>query len=159
MFAKRIKEGMKNRLPGGEVSVALKNSITLYKAKPSSKFYKKQLRLNLRAFFVLGRVYAPLNYVEVKNVCVPPSLYHITSQKNLESICKHGLLNKKTEMVFLTDCDKYAEGISRGLKDPCVIVVDSEKMLADGYVFYENASHNPPIFWVTESVLPQYIHC
>lgn len=87
---------------------------------------------------------------------VPPSLlYHGTADKNFDSINKNGLLPGKRQYVHLSDNTATALTVGSRHGQAIVYSVNTERMLADGFVFRiaENG------VWLISEVQPKYLHC
>lgn len=89
----------------------------------------------------------------LKKQTPPPILYHGTAISSLESIKKRGILKQSRQYVHLSKDEKTA--ISVGVRHgfPVVLVIDTQAMLADGFVFY--LSDNG--VWLCEQVPFKYI--
>ena len=97
-------------------------------------------------------------HVDVAKVSVPPTvLYHGTSQEAYDIIKKKGLLKMTRDFVHLSKDIETAENVgmryAKNKNKLIVLLVDTKKMLADGYKFYvaENG------VWLTDYVPPKYI--
>jgi putative RNA 2'-phosphotransferase len=91
--------------------------------------------------------------VELKECTPPDVLYHGTGEKFVASILKSGLMPKSRLYVHLSkDLDTATKVGSRHGK--CVIfTVDTKRMAADGYKFYESENH----VWLTKKVPVRYL--
>lgn len=91
--------------------------------------------------------------VELEEAIPPKFLYHGTGEKYVESICKLGLIPKSRLYVHLSkDYDTALKVGSRHGK-PTVFLIDCEKMVADGYVFYKSVNG----VWLIKNVPTNYI--
>ena len=97
-------------------------------------------------------------HVDVAKVSIPPiTLYHGTSQEAYDIIKKKGLMKMTRDFVHLSKDIETAENVgmryAKNKNKLIVLLVDTKKMLADGYKFYvaENG------VWLTDHVPPKYI--
>ena len=91
--------------------------------------------------------------VELKEKNPPKILYHGTGEKYVSSIDKSGLIPKNRLYVHLSTNIDTAVRVGSRHGNPVVYTVDSEKMTADGYVFF--LSENG--VWLTKSVPAEYL--
>ena len=91
--------------------------------------------------------------VEMEEVIPPKYLYHGTSDKNIESIDRLGLLKMERLFVHLSgDVDTaYKVGLRKGR--PYIYLVESLKMYNDGYKFFISSNG----VWQIDAVPPQYL--
>lgn len=98
--------------------------------------------------------------IDMKTEIPPAVLYHGTSVDSVESIKKSGILKMSRQYVHLSkDTDTAVKVGSRHGK-PAVLVIDTAKMSADGYVFRisDNGvwqSEDIPFSYVTEIIFPK----
>ena len=92
--------------------------------------------------------------VELKEMLPPKKLYHGTVYSKLESIKEKGLQKQSRNHVHLSSKLKTARqvGLRHG-KDLCILEVDTENMLLDGYKFY--LSENG--VWLTDYIPNKYL--
>lgn len=91
--------------------------------------------------------------VELEEKIPPKMLWHGTGEKYVESIDENGLLPKTRLYVHLSgDYDTAVKVGSRHGK-PVVYEVDTEKMHANGFVFYQSVNG----VWLTKRVPPKYL--
>lgn len=94
----------------------------------------------------------------VKKGIPPTVLYHGTTSSSYELIKKKGINKMTRTYVHLSKDVETAEKVAKRhvkTKDTIVVlVIDTKKMLADGYTFYvaENG------VWLTEHIPTKYIH-
>lgn len=91
-----------------------------------------------------------LEYVPVQ---APAILYHGTAVKNYESILASGIVSRNRQFVHMSEDVQTAISVGQRHGEPIVLRIDSERMSADGCVFYNPKNG----IWLTECVLPQYI--
>jgi len=85
---------------------------------------------------------------------MPPAiLYHGTAEKSLPSILEQGLLPQQRHHVHLSKDKTTAHKVGQRHGKPVILVVDSEKMIEDGFTFY--LSENS--VWLVATVPTQYI--
>lgn len=145
---------VRQRLPGGSYAGALMAAFRLRRKHPGEPFYRKLLRLNLRAYFCVRPHYGPL----LCDPAVPAAaMYHRTKRENLSSVKKNGIKNRVTGVVFLAESPENAVALTGGKALPCPVLlkVDSGAMLRDGYTFFINRER--PQIWLTERVPPEYL--
>ena len=90
-----------------------------------------------------------------QNESIPPKeLFHGTSISNLEFIKKDGLIKGMTRVqVHLSDTLEKAKKIGTRHGDPVVLIVDAEKMNADGFKFYKSGDG----VWLTGDIPIKYV--
>lgn len=85
--------------------------------------------------------------------CVPPDiLYHGTAVRFAQSIQEQGILPQSRLYVHLSKDKETAKTVGARHGKPCVYMIDTKRMVADGYVFYLSANG----VWLTKCVPPQY---
>ncbi|MBI4853036.1 MAG: RNA 2'-phosphotransferase [Acidobacteria bacterium] len=83
----------------------------------------------------------------------PPTLYHGTAEKNLESIKSIGLQKMSRHHVHLSKDISTANNVGTRHGKPLVFAVDTSAMQKAGHTFY--CSDNG--VWLTDNVPPQYL--
>ncbi len=83
----------------------------------------------------------------------PPQLFHGTVSKFLDSILQEGLKKMSRHDVHLSKDLETAIKVGQRRGQPIILIVDSEKMAADGFQF--RLSENG--VWLTDHVPPQYL--
>lgn len=142
------------RMPGGRYTRALAAAFCLCRRYPQVSFYKRVLRLSVRACFCIRPHYGPL----VCDPAVPKGvLYHITGSENIPSIEKNGITNPVTGAVFLAESPNSAVALTRrkDFSHPVLLKIDSGRMCEDGYPFFQNRER--PYIWLTERIPPEYL--
>lgn len=86
-------------------------------------------------------------------VTPPDLLYHGTGEQFLDSIRQSGLLKRKRHAVHLSPDAETAVRVGRRHGEAVVLVIESGRMAADGYLFYHSANG----VWLTDHVPPGYI--
>lgn len=92
--------------------------------------------------------------VELKEAKPPAILYHGTATKFLSSIEKQGLVAGSRLHVHLSSDKETANQVGIRHGKPVVLTINSEKMYADGNLFYLSDNN----VWLTNSILPKYIY-
>ncbi len=91
--------------------------------------------------------------VELEKKTPPPTLWHGTAEKSVESILRSGLLPQGRLYVHLSgDCETAVKVGSRHGR-PVVFEVDTGKMSADGFEFFLSVNG----VWLTKEVPPRYL--
>ena len=90
---------------------------------------------------------------KVKAEVVPDVLYHGTASVFLLGIWMRGLINKKSNFVFLTEDRISARRFGQRHGNPIVMTIDCTRMFRDGFDFYKDENG----IWMTEYVPPEYI--
>lgn len=149
-----IINGIRERLPGNVRFRILKDCIQLYRQEPHIAFYKRQIRLNIRAYFRIKPYYGAMLYEKAD---VPARLYHVTERVNLPSILQNGLYNDKSGVVFLTDQVTRARSLAvrKALSDPVVLQIDTDRLRQSGSLVFVNTAK--PYFFVTERIPAAYL--
>jgi putative RNA 2'-phosphotransferase len=83
----------------------------------------------------------------------PQTLYHGTATRTLDAIFKEGLKPGKRHHVHLSADEQTATKVGTRHGKPAVLIVDAERMRADGLVFFRSTNG----VWLTEHVAPQYL--
>lgn len=91
-----------------------------------------------------------LGYTET----IPPEvLYHGTATKNMELIKASGLQKMNRHHVHLSQDINTAQNVGQRHGKPVVFVIDTKRMLADGYSFYVSENN----VWLTNEVPAKYL--
>lgn len=91
--------------------------------------------------------------VEMKEMLPPDELYHGTAERFLESIRKKGILKMNRQYVHLSADIETARTVGRRHGKPIVLVIDTRKMVEDGYPFW--LSDNG--VWQSEEIKWEYV--
>lgn len=91
--------------------------------------------------------------VELKEVIPPKCLYHGTATRFMDNIAKIGLIGNGRLYVHLSDNISTAFDVGKRHGKPIVLIIDTERMIMDGYKFY--VSNNG--VYLTESIPYKYI--
>ncbi len=84
---------------------------------------------------------------------IPPEiLFHGTAERFMNSINEQGILKMTRQYVHLSGDKNTAYNVGKRHGEPVVILIDSEKMQADGYKFF--LSENG--VWLTDHVPTEY---
>lgn len=92
--------------------------------------------------------------VELEKKEPPKYLWHGTGQKFVESIDAQGLIPKSRLYVHLSADYDTALNVGKRHGTPVVYKVDSQKMAADGYDFYQSING----VWLSKKVPIKYLH-
>ena len=91
--------------------------------------------------------------MDYKPVNPPHILYHGTGEKYVQSILKKGIMHKGRQYVHLSSTIEMAKLVGQRHGKVRIFVVDCDKMVADGCIFY--CSENG--VWLTDYVDSKYI--
>ncbi len=91
--------------------------------------------------------------VELEEKTPPKTLWHGTGEKHVESIDENGLIPKTRLFVHLSSDYDTAVKVGGRHGKPVVYEVNTEKMRADGFTFYQAVNG----VWLTKRVLPEYL--
>ena len=91
--------------------------------------------------------------VELKIAEPPKVLYHGTADRFLEGIKEKGILKQSRQYVHLSKDKETAIDVGKRHGKPIVLVIDTEKMLKDGYIFYLSKNN----VWLCDDILWKYI--
>ena len=91
--------------------------------------------------------------VELQEKVPPDVLYHGTAQKYLDKIKKSGIRKMNRLYVHLSKDIQTAINVGKRHGQPIVLVIDTKKMLRDGYKFYY--SYNG--VWLCDDIAYSYI--
>ncbi|MFQ8705034.1 MAG: RNA 2'-phosphotransferase [Thomasclavelia sp.] len=91
--------------------------------------------------------------VELQEKVPPDILYHGTAQKYLDKIKKSGIRKMNRLYVHLSKDIQTAINVGKRHGQPIVLVIDTKKMLRDGYKFYY--SYNG--VWLCDDIAYSYI--
>ena len=154
MQIRTILSKIAERMPGGRRIRVLIKCVQLYRDAPHLSTYKTLIKLNLRAYFCIHPHYGPMLYKYTDTV---PQLYHVTSEENLSSTLRHGLTNKRTGVIFLTDSPAWAArfAASKMLEAPILLQVNIKDKQKDGYPFFSSPEKDN--IWLTEEVPAKYL--
>lgn len=83
----------------------------------------------------------------------PIRLLHGTASKYIESIRNNGLNSKARQYVHLTEAKDLAIKTGSRHRKPVLLVIDSQAMSNDGYVFYKVSDG----IWLTQYIPLKYI--
>lgn len=83
----------------------------------------------------------------------PKYLFHGTSLSNIPSINKEGICKKSRQYVHLSKDIQTANIVGARHGTPIVIRIDTEKMYADGYIFFLSENN----VWLTDYIPKDYI--
>ena len=93
--------------------------------------------------------------IEFKESIPPNILFHGTSHKAYDLICKEGLKPMNRQYVHLSVDAATARKVgARHDRNPVILVIDSPKMYSDGFKFFHSANDGT---WMCESVPAKYI--
>lgn len=93
--------------------------------------------------------------IEFKESIPPNILFHGTSHKAYDLICKEGLKSMNRQYVHLSVDAATARKVgSRHDRNPVILVIDSSRMYSDGFKFFHSANDGT---WMCESVPSKYI--
>lgn len=84
----------------------------------------------------------------------PALLFHGTTERFLQSILEQGLQKRRRHHVHLSADAETALKVGQRHGKPVVLTIQSDRMYAEGYVFYCSANG----VWLTDEVPPRYIH-
>ena len=91
--------------------------------------------------------------VEMKEMQPPDELYHGTAARFLESIREKGILKMNRQYVHLSADVETAKAVGKRHGKPVVLVIDTKKMVEDGYHFW--LSDNG--VWQSEEIKWEYV--
>jgi len=91
--------------------------------------------------------------VQLKIAEPPKVLYHGTAERFLESIKENGILKQSRQYVHLSNNKEIALDVGRRHGKPVVLIINTEKMLKDGYVFYLSENN----VWLCDNILWKYV--
>ncbi len=83
----------------------------------------------------------------------PERLYHGTTEGNLASVLRQGLLKRRRHHVHLSLDRRTAAKVGQRHGRPVILEVSSGRMHADGYAFFVSTNG----VWLTEHVPPAYL--
>ena len=83
----------------------------------------------------------------------PQILWHGTGQKYEASIDKDGLISKSRLYVHLSGDPETARKVGQRHGTPVIYMVDSQRMAADGFLFYRSVNG----VWLTKCVPAKYL--
>ncbi len=91
--------------------------------------------------------------VQLKIAEPPKVLYHGTSERFLENIKENGILKQSRQYVHLSNDKETALDVGRRHGKPVVLIINTEKMLNDGYGFYLSENN----VWLCDNILWKYV--
>lgn len=91
--------------------------------------------------------------VEMKEMTPPDELYHGTADRFLDSIREKGILKMNRQYVHLSADAETAKAVGKRHGKPVVLVIDTKKMVEDGYIFW--LSDNG--VWQSEDIKWEYV--
>lgn len=91
--------------------------------------------------------------VELTEAIPPKVLYHGTAEKYTMAIEEIGLISKSRLYVHLSKDVETAIDVGKRHGKPVIYIVDTEKMILDGYKFYLSLNG----VWLTKRVLLKYL--
>lgn len=83
----------------------------------------------------------------------PFPLYHGTAMRSVSKIAEDGIEARSRTYVHLSSDADTAKAVGERHGHPAVLLIDTKRMLEDGYVFYKSEND----VWLTDYVPPQYI--
>ena len=89
----------------------------------------------------------------MKEMMPPDELYHGTAERFLKSIREKGILKMNRQYVHLSTDIETAKVVGRRHGKPVVLVIDTKKMVEDGYHFW--LSDNG--VWQSEEIKWEYV--
>lgn len=92
--------------------------------------------------------------LELTEVQPPELLFHGTSDNNVDSIRKMGLLKMKRQYVHLSPDKETAMVVARRRVNPLVLTIAAGEMHRNGHKFYRSENG----VWLTDHVPSQYIN-
>lgn len=98
----------------------------------------------------------PISLEAYKKLLPPDFLYHGTSEGFLETIFLQGLLPQSRNMVHLTDHIETAKVVAERYQKhgaPRIFLVDSKRMVEDGFTFYRSMNG----VWLISDVPATYL--
>lgn len=84
----------------------------------------------------------------------PDILWHGTGEKYVDSIDKIGLIPKSRLYVHMSSDPETARKVGQRHGRPVIYTIDSGRMSADGYDFFQSVNG----VWLTKKVPPEYLH-
>lgn len=91
--------------------------------------------------------------VELEQKQPPERLYHETGEKYVEAIDREGLLPRSRLYVHLSGDEETARNVGSRHGKPVIYLVHCDKMLADGYTFFQSLNG----VWLTKRVPAKYL--
>jgi len=86
-------------------------------------------------------------------VAPPARLYHGTASRFLDAILAEGLSKRQRHHVHLSESSETATAVGGRYGQPVLLVVDSGRMSAEGYLFFRSDNN----VWLTDHVPPVYL--
>jgi len=85
---------------------------------------------------------------------LPPSvLYHGTAERNLDLILSEGLKKMSRHYVHLSSDTETARRVGERYGKPVILLINTPKMLDNGFKFYVSANG----VWLTDAVPPEFL--
>jgi len=92
--------------------------------------------------------------LQLKREEPPIHLLHGTASKYIESILQNGLNPKSRQFIHLTEVRELAIKTGARHGEPVLLVIDSQAMSNDGFVFYRISNG----IWLTKNIPLKYLH-
>lgn len=92
--------------------------------------------------------------VELEKKTPPDILWHGTGEKYVDFIDKIGLIPKSRLYVHMSPDPETARKVGQRHGRPVIYTIDSGRMSADGYDFFQSVNG----VWLTKKVPPKYLH-
>lgn len=86
--------------------------------------------------------------VEMKEMTPPDELYHGTADRFLDIIREKGILKMNRQYVHLSADAETAKAVGKRHGKPVVLVIDTKKMVEDGYTFWQSDNE----VWQSEDI-------
>jgi putative RNA 2'-phosphotransferase len=92
--------------------------------------------------------------LELKTKRPPKTLYHGTTKEAIDGIVKSGLIKMNRQHVHLSDEKETATKVGSRRGKAIIIFIDTQKMYADGFKFYQSENG----VWLTDHVPSKYLY-
>ncbi len=89
----------------------------------------------------------------IEQLAPPTTLFHGTATRNIDSILAKGLVPGSRQQVHLSADEETATRVGMRHGKPVVLTVETGRMHADGFAFYQADNG----VWLTDAVPPQYL--
>lgn len=86
-------------------------------------------------------------------VAPPARLYHGTASRFLDAILAEGLSKRQRHHVHLSESRETATAVGGRYGQPVLLAVDSQRMAAEGYLFFRSDNN----VWLIDHVPPVYL--
>ncbi|AYQ29143.1 MULTISPECIES: RNA 2'-phosphotransferase [unclassified Polaromonas] len=83
----------------------------------------------------------------------PARLYHGTASRSLDAILAEGLTKRQRHHVHLSESSETATAVGRRYGQPVLLAVDTQRMAAEGYLFFRSENN----VWLTDHVPAVYL--